>query len=63
MESTIGNIKSDKTHYTKIRWCYLTNLLVDKKLRKIKNKIFNKKVFKTAKSEFDVGQFIFINKY
>ena len=49
-------IKSDKTQYTKIRWCYLTNLLVDKKkLKKIKKiKFFNKKVFKTAKSKFDI---------
>ena len=34
-------IKSEKNEYTKIKWCYLTNLIVNnKKIKKLKNKIF-----------------------
>mgnify|MGYP001237299174 FL=1 len=49
-------IKSEKNEYTKIKWCYLTNLVVNnKKIKKIKKiKFFNKKVFKSPRSEFDI---------
>ncbi len=58
-------IKIENPKFSKQRWCYLTNLLVNEK--KIKNinqiKFYNKKILKFKNSIFDIRYVDFYNKY
>ncbi len=58
-------IKLENPRFSKQRWCYLTNLLVNKK--KIKNinriKFYNKKILKSKNSIFDIRYVDFCKKY